>query len=220
MSKLLSLTLIAIALVMAACSKFKGETGSTGAKGKDGAIIVLQPTPTPKTQIEEMVQSDNDYREITGLAPLTKGLVCTLYTVPNTTTALSSAVLTTVSSYLYRGDFNQPDSASSLGLNILPPALKSIYKDWIVVRCIGKFVAPESDYYFFDLSTDDGSMLYIAGATVINNDGMHGIITKSGFKFLRMGVYDFRLDFLQGAGSQALILKMDSSTVLNTNLYH
>lgn len=220
MNKLLSVTFIAIALTLSACAQFKGDKGSTGVKGKDGTIIVLVPTPTPKTQIEEVVQTENEYREITGLAPLTKGLVCTLYTVPNTTTALAGASLTTVSSYLYRGDFNQPNSVSSLGLNILPPALKPLYKDWIVVRCIGKLVVTESDYYFFDLSTDDGSMLYVAGATVINNDGMHGITTKSGFKFLRMGVYDFRVDFLQGAGSQALILKMDSSTVINPNLYH
>ncbi len=56
------------------------------------------------------------------------------------------------------------------------------------------------DTYTFSLNSDDGSLLYIDGALVVNNGGLHGPTTESGSTFLRAGQHSFMVQFFQDFG--------------------
>jgi hypothetical protein len=191
-------------------------------------------TPTPPTPDEEqdtinhLVEDENEYRDSWGSSLLTTGLTCTLYTISGGSriqvsipghTQLTGK--TKVTSYLYKGEFNQPNVSTSLGLNVLPTALKNTYKNMYYLQCVGFLVATASSTYQFDLTSDDASLLYVSGAKVIDNDNNHGATLVTGSKYLRKGVHSFKLEYAQaGGGSQALILKMNSALLNPKYLYH
>lgn len=208
---MLNFKLLVVSLIfLAACAPEEGR------QGPRGPGVEVQ----PMTDVEAIVESENEYRVSFGQLPLSRGLVCTLYTVPNGSTGITGAALTKVASFTHLGNFNQANSSANDGLNILPSPLRTTHKQWFVVRCTGKLVIVETGYYQFDLASDDGSMLYVGGTNIINNDGNHGVTLKSGVKHLREGVVDFRLDYMQGpGGSQALILSSGGSLVPAENFY-
>lgn len=63
-----------------------------------------------------------------------------------------------------------------------------------------KLIIPEGGKYKFYLSSDDGSLLYINGQMVVDNDGCHGMKEKSGSIELYKGVADVRLEYFNGEG--------------------
>ncbi|MBM3420553.1 MAG: hypothetical protein FJY11_05395 [Bacteroidetes bacterium] len=63
--------------------------------------------------------------------------------------------------------------------------------------------------YGFILTSDDGSRLYINDQLVTDNDGIHGMIEKSGFIALREGLHKFRLEFFQRTGGVGLKLELE-----------
>ena len=79
--------------------------------GCDG-ITIQEPAPT-LTAIQQLVADQNAYRNTTGQEQLQRGLDCTLYTVPQTATAIIGATLTNVGSFGFVGVFNQPN----IGMN-------------------------------------------------------------------------------------------------------
>ena len=180
--------------------------------------IVTQSSEIPAVQvdIENLVADENEYRVGQGQAPLSAGLSCALQTFTvgeriqaSITVYNTLQGLTNVGAYTLKAAFNQQNSNASDGLNILPTSMKNTYKTNYLLRCTGYVVVTESDYYQFDLTSDDASILYIAGAKVIDNDNAHGVTLKTGTKFLRRGVHSFRLDYAQNGGAQALILNMN-----------
>ena len=187
----------------------------------DGCSLEDDITVVEETSgVEELIEQENAYRELLGQNPLSQGLKCTLYTVPNGTSQIVGATLSKVTDFIYKGTFNQPVSSASDGLNVLPSGLRSLYTSWFVVRCTGKLVVEEANYYQLDLTSDDGANLYVGGSLLINNDGNHAPSTKSASKLLRRGVTDFRLDYMQGpAGQQALILKAGGELIPAANFY-
>lgn len=208
MKSTLMMLVLGLSLSLVGCADLKGDKGDTG----PGA-----PTPVVSdidADIALVTDQENDYRLGLGQTMLTSGLSCTLYTITggdriqssisghNTLTGISQ-----VATFLYAGLFAQPDSSTSTGLSVLPPALRPLYTNMYLLRCQGSIVVLDSDYYSFELTSDDGSLLYIDGAKVIDNDNNHGAITVSGMKYLRRGVHTIRLDYAQsGGGNQALVL--------------
>ncbi|WP_161596748.1 fibronectin type III domain-containing protein [Chitinophaga vietnamensis] len=67
--------------------------------------------------------------------------------------------------------------------------------------------------YYFQLSSDDGSKLYINtpynyGATpLVNNDGLHGTVAQSGSIYLNAGIYPIAIAYFQKGGGSALSLQ-------------
>jgi PA14 domain len=187
------------------------------------------PPPVPVTlesQVQEALALENEYRLGLGETMLSPGLSCNLYTVTggnriqasipghNTLTGLSS-----VGSFLLTSEFNQPNAPVSDGLNVLPVGLRSVYKNMFLLRCQGHMVVLQTGYQVFELSSDDASVLYVNGSKTIDLDNAHGVLTALSTKYMRKGVYPFRLDFAQtGAGMQALILKLNGA-VMNPVLY-
>lgn len=52
--------------------------------------------------------------------------------------------------------------------------------------------------YTFTLSSDDGSQLYINGKLVIDNDGIHGTVSKQGSIKLDIGIHPVEIHYFQG----------------------
>src|SRR5665213_3287455 len=157
--------LITILISLTACAGNDGVDGSNGAPGPAGPVTT--PTPPPNLDsIADVVQEYNEGRVAVGQDPVTAGLACTLYTVPNTTTQIVGAVLTSVGSWTYTGVFNDANGSSAPGLTILPAAIRSFYTSYYVVKCTGLYVMAGPGYAEFDLSSDDGANLSVNGALI------------------------------------------------------
>jgi hexosaminidase len=71
----------------------------------------------------------------------------------------------------------------------------------------GYIEVPEQGIYTFYLTSDDASVLKVAGRTVIHNDGMHAPKEKNGQVALQKGLHAFALDFIEGGGGFTLKLQ-------------
>ncbi|WP_428329778.1 family 20 glycosylhydrolase [Mucilaginibacter sp.] len=71
----------------------------------------------------------------------------------------------------------------------------------------GYLEIPQDGVYSFYLTCDDGGALKIAGREVVNNDGLHSAIEKSGQVALKKGLHNIALDFIEGGGGYTLKLK-------------
>jgi len=58
----------------------------------------------------------------------------------------------------------------------------------------------EAGVYTFFTTSDDGTVMFIDGKMVVNNDGRHGAIEKSGFVQLDAGYHTMKILFFQGGG--------------------
>jgi predicted esterase len=65
--------------------------------------------------------------------------------------------------------------------------------------------------YTFYTSSDDGSNLYIDGALVVNNDGLHGTVQAQGNVTLTAGRHAIQVNFFQQGGGQALTVQYSSA---------
>ena len=77
------------------------------------------------------------------------------------------------------------------------------------LRFRGLILIPRTGVYGFHLASDDGSALLIDGQQVAENDGIHGVIERSGWVALRQGMHAFELTFFQGDGGVGLRVSMD-----------
>lgn len=203
---------------LSACSGPEGNQGMQGAPGQPAPVVA----PVGPTLTESLVNSENDYRMTLGQAPLTSGLACTLYTVPSGSSGILTATgLVNKGSFLYRGTINSPDSGVATGVNLLPPAIRQLYTSWYELSCVGKLVVEVNGYYSMEMTSDDGSLLYLDGALLLNNDGNHGATTVSGMKYMRQGVHDITAKYMSGpGGNQAWVLKSSGVLVPAINLFH
>jgi hypothetical protein len=241
---------IAAVLFLSACQGHMGGTGGTGATGAPGAVGPQGPAgatgapgavgpqgpaaPAPVvTAIQAIVASENAYRETQGQAPLTSGLSCTVQAIASGTylsssspgyTAAQAIVLTGSSyNYLLSTEINQPNVAGTAGNSLINPQIAPLFlnNNYRIV-CTGALVVTEDGYYSFSSSSDDGSLVYVDGALVANNDGAHGIQTVTGTKLLEAAVtHTFQLYYAESAGGNiAMVLNMNGSVLPAANLYH
>lgn len=71
----------------------------------------------------------------------------------------------------------------------------------------GYIDVPETGIYSFYLTCDDAGMLYVADRLVIDNEGPHSPVLKSGQVALEKGLHPFHLDFVEAGGGYTLILQ-------------
>ena len=83
-------------------------------------------------------------------------------------------------------------------------------------------IAADGDYTFY-LSSDDGSRLLLDGNVIINNDGTHGVVMKTGSTCLAPGYHQIRVEYFEKTGGNTLIVGYEgpgvSKTVLNNVIY-
>ena len=79
--------------------------------------------------------------------------------------------------------------------------------------------------YEFELTSDDGSRLYIDGTTLVDNDGMHPPTSVRGSVTLQPGLHPLRVEYFEAAGTETLVLRYrlantDFATLAPSALYH
>ena len=211
---------IVLAMVMTACAPgfvvsekgAQGEQGAQGVQGEQGTQGEKGDSyvPPQPTAVEEVVEQVNEIREAQGYAPITKGLVCTAYKVPNSATQIIGATLTTIGSFLYKG---------KLEGNVLPGPMAEVVTSYYIVKCSGQLIVTTSEWREFTLTSDDGANLYINGG-ILNNDGLHSSLTKTYVKFLARGAHSIQVDYFQAGGLSAFQVLMNNEILNNSQLYH
>lgn len=207
--------------------------GPAGVDGGPGQVVTVPVVPPQESDIQALVDDENAYRLGLGQTLLSPGLSCILYTFTSGDRIQSSISghntltgLVQVASYTYKGVFNQSDTSTSNGMNVLPPALQAIYQNLYLLRCQGQIVIQNDDFYAFSVTSDDGSVFYLDNAKLIDLDNAHGSQTLAQQKYLRRGVHVFRIDYSQsGAGNESLVIQSAQGTnalsvVDSTVLFH
>lgn len=108
-----------------------------------------------------------------------------------------------------KGDFAAvPDFATLKGVmsSVLPFIDYRPYdnQDRFALEYSGYFKVEADGPHTFTLGSDDGSVLEIAGAVVVNNDGLHGYREVSSRVMLKKGYYPFRLRYFEADGAESL----------------
>ena len=68
------------------------------------------------------------------------------------------------------------------------------------VEWVGQYLAPTTGIYTFDTGSDDGSILYIDGQSVVANNYFQGVTVRSGTVALTAGVHTIFIGYYQGTG--------------------
>lgn len=89
--------------------------------------------------------------------------------------------------------------------NVVVP--KSVKAPSFGIQFRGYLTVPETGVYSFFYTCDDGGILRIADRLVVDNDGNHAPIEKSGQVALEKGAHPVEVDFIEGGGGFTLNLK-------------
>lgn len=124
-------------------------------------------------------------------------------------TAIVRTESTAFNYLVYEGDFNQlPDFSrltpvafgvsDEITLDVVTPT------DYYAVVFSNHIYVSVAATYEFRILSNEGSKLYVDGNVIINNDGIHAAKAETAELFLKPGSYDFRVEFFEGIGRQAL----------------
>jgi hypothetical protein len=100
-------------------------------------------------------------------------------------------------------------------LNVTPrdfregfPGVTNRY-EWFAIDYSGRFWIEKPGLYRFELTSDDGSRLYIDDRMVLDNDGVHPPETRLAVLTLEGGIHRIRVSYFQGPRFQvALVLRV------------
>lgn len=141
------------------------------------------------------------------------GLLCKVYNLPTTTKSVPDFSTMTPVGQFVTDKLDVTNRTSDNSFPYFPTALKTM-KEWYGISCEGDLVAEETGTYTTDLTSDDGSNLYMDGALHISNDMQHSYktITKTQAR-VKGQSYHFKVDYFQGPKTSiALELKEKSPT--------
>lgn len=85
-------------------------------------------------------------------------------------------------------------------------------------RYTGYVNVPADGVYTFYTSSDDGSKLYIGSALIVNNDGLHGVVEKSGTIGLRAGKHALTVDFFEAGGGESISVSYQGPGIGKTTI--
>lgn len=75
------------------------------------------------------------------------------------------------------------------------------------LRLDGYLDVPADGLYLMSLESDDGSVLEVDDSLVVENDGLHGSLEKSGYVPLRRGPHRMRISYFNNLGDKELRLR-------------
>ena len=93
-------------------------------------------------------------------------------------------------------------SNSQIDLN----ALKR--RDKVAVRYVGTLTCPDNSSVTYSITSDDGSRLLLDGTVIIDNDGAHGMIEKTGSVSLAPGKHTIEVQYFNAGGGYGLKFAM------------
>jgi len=77
----------------------------------------------------------------------------------------------------------------------------------------GTLTLPADDTYEFTTSSDDGSDLWIDDKRVVNNDGIHGVVSKNGKAKLKAGEHKFVVRFFERNGGEEITASVKAKSL-------
>lgn len=77
-------------------------------------------------------------------------------------------------------------------------------QEHVAIRLTTNIRIESGGNYTFYLRSDDGSRLFIDDSEIIDNDGDHGVLERSGALVLNPGWHTFRVDYFNGGGGHYL----------------
>lgn len=90
--------------------------------------------------------------------------------------------------------------------------------DNYALRFSGYLEIKAAGNYKFHLGSDDGARLLVDGKTVIDNDGIHGVVTKSESVELQAGMHKIEVLYFQGVHGYGLQLEYEGPEVKKSPL--
>ena len=81
---------------------------------------------------------------------------------------------------------------------------QKLRKDKFAFEFSGFIKLKQDGFYTFFLQSDDGSKLFIDDTEILNNDGDHGMLEKSGRAFLKNGFHKIKVLFYDSGGDNGL----------------
>ncbi len=111
--------------------------------------------------------------------------------------------------HYYEGDWNSlPDfnslTAESTGITSAINLNNASSTDYFGLSFEGYINIPTQGEYTFYTTSDDGSALWINGDQVVNNDGLHGSVEKSGTVCLEAGYHEIDVAYFEKTGGNTL----------------
>ena len=94
-----------------------------------------------------------------------------------------------------------PNATGTVNGVVLPPKARDSY---YAAEYEGFVKIAERGVYTFFTNSDDGTVLFVDGKLVVNNDGRHGAIERSGMIMLDKGYHVVKLLFFQAGGGVEL----------------
>jgi glucose/arabinose dehydrogenase len=76
----------------------------------------------------------------------------------------------------------------------------------------GYVSVPADGQYDFFTNSDEGSRLYIGNTLVVDNDGLHTAVEKTGKIGLKKGLHAIRVEYFEKTGAQSLTVSYDGPT--------
>jgi hypothetical protein len=68
----------------------------------------------------------------------------------------------------------------------------------------GYIYVDQTGGYKFLTDSDDGSMLYLDGELIVNNDGDHGMQERAGYAYLQQGFHAIKMVYFNSGGAAGL----------------
>ncbi|MEG1413725.1 MAG: family 20 glycosylhydrolase [Mucinivorans sp.] len=120
-----------------------------------------------------------------------------------------------VKQYEYKGKLcKEIETAPFVSAYVLDSVnLKSELKGFVGLVGEGYVEVLRDGIYTFTLTSNDGSMLYVDGVELINNDTPHGDRTLSAQKALAKGLHKVRIEFFDMNNGGCLALKLDGVVI-------
>lgn len=129
------------------------------------------------------------------------GLKGEIYLLPNNTQSLSVLARLRPQGTIYTTSLNVPPQDFLIGF---PGVTKRF--EWFAIDYAGKFWIESPGLYRFRLVSDDGSMLYIDGELVADNDGVHSTTVRLASRRLAGGMHTIRVPYFQGPGNTVALM--------------
>ena len=174
-------------------------TAPAGFTGPDSFQYRVRPEGQILTGTVTVFVEDLDLRDPENPTGNTPGIAGDFYDIPSSTSVLPDfSTLTPFGSSVHdRIDFASTGGAFA----------DTGRSDNIAVSWNGFVTIPESGFWTFGTTSDDGSRLWIGDELVVDNDGLHGMQSRSGEIGLDAGTHAIRVDFFERGGGAGCIVQ-------------
>jgi hypothetical protein len=128
------------------------------------------------------------------------GLTTRYYALDNPQQLPDFASLTPIATTT-QPDVNYPSTGGNFATSFRADNVGATWNGWVRVDQAG--------IYVFSVESDDGSRLLVGDAVVVSNDGLHGMVERSGTIALAPGKHALRIEFFEGGGGAGCIARLE-----------